>query len=127
MDVNWQYGDDRANPADAAKGPMGYDNHLYYSFGGVADANPDAYMESICNLPRVADDAALGNTPLWFGEWGLPTQFNATDEFLYMWADAQKLAYSAGKGWIVRGSCLLRRELVADGSRAVLELQDGNV
>ena len=33
MDVNWQYGDSRANPADAAIGPTGYDNHLYYSFG----------------------------------------------------------------------------------------------
>lgn len=25
----------------------------------------------------------------------------ATDEFLYQWADAQKLAYSQGAGWIV--------------------------
>ncbi len=36
-----------------------------------------------------------------FEEWGLPTQFNATDEFLFKWADAQKLAYSKGAGWIV--------------------------
>ena len=43
----------------------------------------------------------MGDTPLWFGEWGLPTQFNATDEFLSKWADAQKLAYSEGAGWIV--------------------------
>ncbi|KAK7686303.1 hypothetical protein QCA50_010527 [Cerrena zonata] len=57
-------------------------------------------MESICNLQRVEDDATLGNTPLWFGEWGLPTQFQATDDFLHQWADAQKLAYSKGKGWI---------------------------
>jgi hypothetical protein len=34
-------------------------------------------------------------------EWGLPTQFNATDAFLYKWADSQKLAYSQGAGWIV--------------------------
>ena len=33
MDVNWQYGDSRANPADVGIAPMGYDNHLYYSFG----------------------------------------------------------------------------------------------
>ncbi|KDQ61913.1 glycoside hydrolase family 5 protein [Jaapia argillacea MUCL 33604] len=99
MDVNWQY-DNPPNPAYAAIGPQGYDNHLYYSFGGVADATPDAYMISICNLQRVQADAALGNSPLWFGEWGLPTQFTATDEFLYMWADAQKLAYSQGAGWI---------------------------
>lgn len=32
MDVNWQY-NNPANPADAAIGPAGYDNHLYYSFG----------------------------------------------------------------------------------------------
>ncbi|CDO68818.1 Glycoside Hydrolase Family 5 protein [Trametes cinnabarina] len=100
MDINWQY-NDPPNPADAAIGPQGYDNHLYYNFGGVADPNPDAYLTSICNLQRVQNDAALGNSPLWFGEWGLPTQFNATDDFLYKWADAQKLAYSKGKGWIV--------------------------
>ncbi|KAM5531475.1 hypothetical protein V8D89_014865 [Ganoderma adspersum] len=99
MDVNWQY-NNPANPADAAIGPAGYDNHLYYSFGGVADPNEDAYLTSICNLQRVQNDAAVGDSPLWFGEWGLPTQFNASDAFLYKWADAQKLAYSQGKGWI---------------------------
>ncbi|KAJ7708852.1 glycoside hydrolase family 5 protein [Mycena rosella] len=99
MDINWQF-DNPPNPSDAQIGPQGYDNHLYYSFGGVADANPDAYLTSICNLNRVQADAALGNSPLWFGEWGLPTQFNATDDFLFKWADAQKLAYSQGAGWI---------------------------
>lgn len=39
-------------------------------------------------LPRVA-------------EWGLSTQFNATDEFLVKWADAQKFSYGKGAGWIV--------------------------
>ncbi|KAI0047138.1 glycoside hydrolase family 5 protein [Auriscalpium vulgare] len=99
MDINWQH-DNPSNPADAAIGPQGYDNHLYYSFGGVADANPTAYLTSICNLHRVQDDAALGNTPLWFGEWALPTQFTASDDFLFKWADAQKLAYSKGAGWL---------------------------
>jgi len=99
MDVNWQY-DDPPNPADAALGPQAYDNHLYYSFGGVADPTPEAYLQSICNLNRVQADATLGDSPLWFGEWGLPTQFHATDEFLQQWADAQKLAYSEGAGWI---------------------------
>ncbi|TFK80755.1 glycoside hydrolase family 5 protein [Polyporus arcularius HHB13444] len=99
MDVNWQF-NDPPNPADAAIGPMGYDNHLYYSFGGVADPNEEAYLTSICNLQRVQNDAAVGDSPLWFGEWGLPTQFDASDAFLYKWADAQKLAYSQGRGWI---------------------------
>ncbi|KAJ7065268.1 glycoside hydrolase family 5 protein [Mycena amicta] len=99
MDVNWQH-NNPVNPSDAQIGPQGYDNHLYYSFGGVADPNPDAYLTSICNLNRVQADAALGDSPLWFGEWGLPTQFDATDDFLIQWADAQKLAYSQGVGWI---------------------------
>ncbi|KAF8909279.1 glycoside hydrolase family 5 protein [Gymnopilus junonius] len=84
MDINWQY-NNPANPANAAIGPQVYDNHLYYSFGGVADANEEAYLTSVCNLDRIQSDAALGNSPLVFGEWGLPTQFNATDEFLVKW------------------------------------------
>ncbi|KAJ8092784.1 hypothetical protein PM082_023612 [Marasmius tenuissimus] len=99
MDINWQK-NNPPNPADAAIGPIAFDNHLYYSFGGVADANEEAYLTSICNLKRVEADAELGNSPLWFGEWGLPTEFNATDEFLFKWADAQKLAYTKGDGWI---------------------------
>lgn len=39
---------------------------------------------------------------MWFGEWSISTNFNATDVFLKDWADAQKLAYSKGAGWIVR-------------------------
>ncbi|KAF9038600.1 glycoside hydrolase family 5 protein [Panaeolus papilionaceus] len=99
MDINWQH-NNPANPADAAIGPQGYDNHLYYSFGGVADANEDAYLTSVCNLDRIEKDAALNNSPLWFGEWGLSTQFDATDDFLKKWADAQKLNYGKGAGWI---------------------------
>ncbi|KAG2106935.1 glycoside hydrolase family 5 protein [Suillus discolor] len=99
MDVNWQ-SDNPSNPADVAIGSQAYDNHLYYSFGGVAAADPTSYLISICNLSRIQADAAVGDSPLWFGEWGLSTEFNATDEFLYKWADAQKLAYSKGAGWI---------------------------
>ncbi len=32
MDISWHY-NNPTNPADAADGPMGYDSHLYYSFG----------------------------------------------------------------------------------------------
>jgi hypothetical protein len=34
-------------------------------------------------------------------EWALTAEFNTTDKFLRRWADAQKLAYSKGAGWIV--------------------------
>ncbi|EJD41194.1 glycoside hydrolase family 5 protein [Auricularia subglabra TFB-10046 SS5] len=100
MDNLWQRGG--ANPADAADGPAGYDDHLYYSFGGVADPNPTAYLTNLCNLGRAQADAAAGNSPMWFGEWSLATQFDATDDFLRDWADAQKTVYSGGgsAGWI---------------------------
>ncbi|KAF9653334.1 glycoside hydrolase family 5 protein [Thelephora ganbajun] len=99
MDMNWQWGD-RSNPADAKDGPQTYDNHLYYSFGGVADPTPESYLTHICNLDRIQRDAAVRNTPLWFGEWSISTNFGASDEFLKKWADAQKLAYSKSAGWI---------------------------
>ncbi|OCB87636.1 glycoside hydrolase family 5 protein [Sanghuangporus baumii] len=99
MDINWQF-NDPSNPADAARGPQVYDNHLYYSFGGVADANEEAYLTSICNLQRVQADSALQNSPLVFGEWSLATEFDPSDQFLAQWADAQKRAYSIGAGWM---------------------------
>ncbi|KAL5513348.1 hypothetical protein ACEPAH_3747 [Sanghuangporus vaninii] len=99
MDIGWQW-NNPSNPADAAIGRQAYDNHLYYAYGGVANATEEAYLTSICNLDRVENDAALGNTPLFFGEWSLATQWTPTDEFLMKWADAQKRAYSEGAGWM---------------------------
>jgi hypothetical protein len=48
----------------------------------------------------------VGNTPVWYGEFSLATQFNATDDFLRKWADAQKLMYGQGAGWLVCPSSL---------------------
>ncbi|KAJ7500884.1 glycoside hydrolase family 5 protein [Mycena galericulata] len=116
MDVDWQY-NNPPNPSNASIGPQGYDNHLYYSFGGVADATPEAYLQSICNLNRIQRDATLGNSPLWFGEWGLPTQFVANDTFLKQWADAQKLAYSQDAGWLFWNFKVEKSELAGDLAR----------
>ncbi|KAG2364647.1 hypothetical protein BDR07DRAFT_1279240 [Suillus spraguei] len=99
MDVNWQY-NNPPNPANAVNGPQAYDDHMYFSLAVCRGNDSTSYMTSICNLPTIRADAALNNSPLWFGEWSLDTEFNATDEFLYKWADAQKLAYSQGAGWI---------------------------
>ncbi|KAG2137638.1 glycoside hydrolase family 5 protein [Suillus cothurnatus] len=101
MDVNWQY-NNPSNPADVAIGPQAYDDHLYYSSAVCRrpDIIHDQYLHCGEDLPEIQTEAALGNSPLWFGEWSLDTQFNATDAFLYQWADAQKLAYSKGAGWI---------------------------
>ncbi|KAH9978906.1 glycoside hydrolase family 5 protein [Lactifluus volemus] len=98
MDIIWQY-NKPPNPAKAAIGPQGYDHHLYYRLG-VAAAHPEAYLQDICNRSDIRSDGAMGNLPVWYGEWSLATQFNATDDFLCKWADAQKLTYSQGAGWL---------------------------
>jgi hypothetical protein len=80
---------------------------------------------SFCkDLSLIQTDAAVGNSPLWFGEWSLSTEFNATDDFLSQWADAQKLAYSQGAGWIVRVPIILLIEALLKEDNLVLELQD---
>ncbi|KAJ7602068.1 hypothetical protein FB45DRAFT_1047689 [Roridomyces roridus] len=43
--------------------------------------------------------------------------FNATDEFLNMWADAQKLAYSQGAGWMFWNFKVEKSELAGNLSR----------
>ncbi|PPQ85403.1 hypothetical protein CVT25_006399 [Psilocybe cyanescens] len=111
MDINWQH-NNPANPADAAIGPQGYDNHLYYSFGGVADANEDAYLTST----SIASKMMLHwETPLF--EWGLSTQFTASDTFLRKWADAQKLSYGKGAGWIFWNFKIEKSPLAGDTAR----------
>ncbi|KEP51496.1 glycoside hydrolase family 5 protein [Rhizoctonia solani 123E] len=96
---DWQY-NNPPNPADAAIGPQLYDAHLYFSFGGVADANAESYMQVICNTDRVTKAREANNSPLVFGEWSLATNFNASNEFLHDWADAQRYIYAGqADGW----------------------------
>lgn len=47
MDVNWQY-NDPPNPADAAVGPQGYDNHLYYNYGVRPSSLKDVMHCPVC-------------------------------------------------------------------------------
>ncbi|EJT98876.1 glycoside hydrolase family 5 protein [Dacryopinax primogenitus] len=104
MNRDWQYSNDPsdpvANPADAAKGPATYDNHLYFSYGGVADPNAESYLQTICNMNRTLQSAAIGDAPMWFGEWSLAVNFNTTNSFLQQWSDSQKFIYSQSAGWI---------------------------
>ncbi|KAK2467375.1 hypothetical protein APHAL10511_000610 [Amanita phalloides] len=109
MDFSWQ-SNHPSNPADAAIGSQLYDNHLYLSFGVRVTYSwlqlVSSWMEHYkCRSDVVPDlrvqvtrDAQVGNTPLVFGEWSLTTGFIASDSFLRQWADAQKLAYSQGRG-----------------------------
>jgi hypothetical protein len=52
----------------------------------------------------------MGNSLVWYGEWSLATQFNATDDFLSKWADAQKLTFNQSAGWLVSPSFFLSKE-----------------
>ena len=61
----------------------------------------DSDAHSCLDLTRIKKDADKGDRPLWFGEWSLATEWSPNDEFFRRWADAQKLAYSDSKGWIV--------------------------
>jgi hypothetical protein len=65
-------------------------------------------LTSVADRNDTQKDALLGNAPLWFGEFALSTEFNATDGFLYKWADAQKFKYSQSNGWLVCSSPLLQ-------------------
>jgi hypothetical protein len=73
----------------------------------ICSKQPPSQLEKcadVCmgsDLQRVQNAVAVQNTPLWFGEWAISTDFNATDEFMKQWADAQKLMYSKSAGWIV--------------------------
>ncbi|KAF8671708.1 Cellulase (glycosyl hydrolase family 5) [Rhizoctonia solani] len=68
---------------------------------GVADPNPDSYMQTICNTDRVKNAYADNNNPLVFGEWSLATNFDASEDFIRDWADAQRYIYAGqADGWI---------------------------
>jgi hypothetical protein len=56
--------------------------------------------------------ALLRNSPVWYGEWAISTNFNATDEFMGKWADAQKLKYSESSGWLVCVPCALPPSII---------------
>ncbi|QRW22470.1 Cellulase (glycosyl hydrolase family 5 protein) [Rhizoctonia solani] len=100
MNKDWQY-NNPPNPTAAANGPQLYDAHLYFSFGGVADPSPDSYMQTICNTDRVKNAYADNNNPLVFGEWSLATNFDASEDFIRDWADAQRYIYAGqADGWI---------------------------
>lgn len=58
-----------------------------------------AHSGSVVSVDQVFRSRRL--TAVSIVEWGLSTQFDATDDFLKKWADAQKLNYGKGAGWIV--------------------------
>lgn len=72
----------------------------------------------VSDLDRVQNATAAQNIPLWFGEWSIATNFNATDDFMNQWADAQKLMYSQSAGWIVSLPYLMRWESLMTDPRS---------
>lgn len=74
------------------------------SFIPVSSTHPSSHSDDgslVTDRNDTQQDVLLRNTPLWYGEWAISTNFNATDEFMCKWADAQKLKYSESSGWLV--------------------------
>jgi hypothetical protein len=70
----------------------------------IRSRSPSSHANRFADRNDTQKDALLGNSPVWYGEWSLSTGFNATDDFLCKWADAQKLKYNESAGWLVRPS-----------------------
>ncbi|KAJ7872833.1 hypothetical protein B0H14DRAFT_2721360, partial [Mycena olivaceomarginata] len=66
----------------------------------------------ICTVLRVLETPSFT-----FLEWGLPVQFETTDDFLRDWADARKLAYSQCAGWIFWNFKIEESERAGDMAR----------
>jgi len=99
MTSGWQ-SNKGSNPADVARGPQLYDHHVYLNFGGVAPQHTEeSYMQTVCNFNTAADNAQKGNSPVYTGEFSLALGFNATNEFLKKYGDAQKYIWNKGQGW----------------------------
>lgn len=101
MVSNWQYKGTSASLAPVALGPSVYDDHVYYSFGGVAPNNTfAAYLETICNDNRLESAKAKGEVPRLVEEWSLATNWASESHAqLRDWGDAQRWKYEQSSGW----------------------------
>ncbi|MBW0519570.1 hypothetical protein O181_059285, partial [Austropuccinia psidii MF-1] len=99
MSKRWQWAGPAASMVPHTIGPAGYDDHMYYSFGGVAEANFDSYMQTMCNQDHLAQAQKRNEIPYGHGEFSLATNFNATDDQLRAWGDAQRFRFSQENYW----------------------------
>ncbi|MBW0484287.1 hypothetical protein O181_024002 [Austropuccinia psidii MF-1] len=100
MSKRWQGGGpDAASMASHTLGPAVFDDHMYYSSGSVAAPDIHSYLTKMCNDENYRKAQQNNEVPYGHGEFSLATSFNATDDELRAWGDAQKLKYSQGRFW----------------------------
>ncbi|MBW0553461.1 hypothetical protein O181_093176, partial [Austropuccinia psidii MF-1] len=99
MSKQWQWEGPSASLAPHTMGPAAYDDHLYYSFGGVAEANFDSYMQTICTENHYSKAQKINEFRYGHGEFSLATNFKATDDQLRAWGDAQRFRFSQESFW----------------------------
>ncbi|KZV86361.1 glycoside hydrolase [Exidia glandulosa HHB12029] len=116
MDISWQYGDGKANPATIESGGNAYDKHTYFNWGppggpqGSAGHSLDEHVSFVCNgdAGQIAADAQQNNTPLFKGEWWLLPSNKADNsgpvfdlwdkDSVRRFGDAQKRGFSPDGG-----------------------------
>lgn len=99
MPKRWQWKGDGASMANHTLGPAAYEDHMYFAYGGVADPNLKSYLSTICNSKYYQSAKEIGEVPYGHGEFSLATNFNATDDDLRAWGDAQRYVYNQEKFW----------------------------
>jgi len=99
MPKRWQWKGDGASMANHTLGPAAYDDHMYYAYGGVADANLKSYLTTMCNQQHYQEAIKLGETVYGHGEFSLAVNFNATHDDLRAWGDAQRFRYNQEHFW----------------------------
>ncbi|MBW0536866.1 hypothetical protein O181_076581 [Austropuccinia psidii MF-1] len=104
MSKQWQWAGPAASMVPHTIGPAAYDDHMYYSFGGMADANFYSYMQTMCNQDHLEQARKSNEIPYCHGEFSLATDFNATDDQLRAWGDAQRFWFSQENYWTFKKS-----------------------
>lgn len=99
MPKRWQYKGPAESMAPHVLGPRAYDDHLYFSFGGIANASYDSYLDHICSWNGYEISQNNSEIPYGTGEFSLGTNFNDTPSQLRGWGDAQKFLHAKESFW----------------------------
>lgn len=99
MPKRWQWKGEGNSMANHTLGPAAYDDHMYFSFGGVADPNLKSYLTTMCNQQHFQQAKKLGESPYGHGEFSLANNFNATHDQLRQWGDAQRFVFNQEHFW----------------------------
>ncbi|POV99647.1 hypothetical protein PSTT_13643 [Puccinia striiformis] len=99
MPKRWQWKGNSNSMANYTLGPAAYGDHMYFAYGGVAGPNITSYVTTVCALPYYEQAKEVGEVPYGHSEFSLATNFNATNDDLRAWGDAQRWTYNKEHFW----------------------------